>query len=443
MLTVDWLFLDMNSYFASVEQQARPALRGRPVAVVPVMTDRTCCIAASYEARHYGIRTGTNVGEARRRCPRLRLVEARHELYIRTHQKIIEAVETVLPVERVCSIDEMVCRISPQHRSLGEAIALAGRVKRAISQHVGPFLRCSVGLATNRFLAKVASNMQKPDGLTYLTRQDLPHKLYQLSLSDLPGIGRAMLGRLNRRGVLSVRQLCSLSREHMIESWESVVGEHWWHWLRGDECAQAPTRRRSVSHSHVLAPQFRNDQGAYSVLVRLIHKAAARMRRLDFSTRRMSVGLSYTRGQPKWKAKIYLGWCRDTQTMLRAFEAAWSHRPMDGVPLKVSVVLWDLAAGANLPLPLFAEERRNLHVARAMDAINERLGPNSVYFASMHKARGQAPMRIAFTHIPDVMAESERNNPQFTTQSLRRRRRGAAGARRRNVNNQLMPPGNC
>ncbi len=410
MLTVEWLFLDMNSYFASVEQQDRPGLRGRPVAVVPVMTDGTCCIAASYEARPFGIRTGTNVGEARRLCSHLRLVEARHELYIRTHQRIIEAVEMVLPVTQVCSIDEMVCQLSPQHRSLPEALAVAGQVKRAIAQRVGPYLRCSIGLATNRFLAKVASNMQKPDGLTSLTLEDLPHKLYSLSLEALPGIGRGMLARLHRRGVRSVEQLCGLSCEQMVETWESVVGEHWWHWLRGEACAQTPTRRRSVSHSHVLGPKFRNEHGARSVLVRLIHKAAARLRRLGYWARRMKIGLSYTRGVPKWRAAVCLGLCQDTQTMLRAFEAIWSKRPAGGVPLKVSVVLWDMTASANTPLPLFVEDSQNLQVARAMDLINERLGSNSVYFGSMHEGRQQAPMRIAFTHIPDVVAESEDRN---------------------------------
>ena len=410
MLSVDWLFLDMNSYFASAEQQAQPALRGRPVAVVPVMTDRTSCIAASYEARPFGIRTGTNVGEARRRCPQLRLVEARHELYIRTHKKIIDAVETVLPVERVCSIDEMVCLISPQHRPLARAIALAGEVKRAISQHVGPFLRCSIGLATNQFLAKVASNMQKPDGLVYLTREDLPHKLYKLSLGDLPGIGRNMLVRLQRHGVLSVQQLCGLSREELAEIWHSVVGAQWWDDLRGHQRTLVPTQRRSVSHSHVLAPKFRNDEGARGVMVRLIHKAAARLRHLGYWARRMKVGLSYTKGWPKWRAVLYLGRCQDTQTMLRQFEIAWAERPPGGTPLQVSMVLWDLTADANTSLPLFQEDVRNLWAARAMDAINMRLGPNSVYFASMHEARQQAPLRIAFTHIPDIVAEGERRD---------------------------------
>lgn len=407
MLYVNWLFLDMNSFFASVEQQLHPELRGKPVAVVPVMTNRTCCIAASYEAREFGIRTGTNVGAARKACPHLRLVHANHENYIRIHHEIIAAVETVLPVEKVCSIDEMICRISPHQRQLDPAVALAGRVKQAIYSQIGPYLRCSIGLAPNRFLAKVASNMQKPDGLTYITRNELPYKLYRLSLRDLPGIGRNMFVRLQNRGILNVRQLCSLSRTEMADTWQSVLGEQWWHWLRGEDTTDVPTHRRTVSHSHVLAPEFRTSDGARGVLVRLIHKAASRLRRLGFWARKIHVGLSYTNGWPKWHAVAYLSRCQDTPAMLRAFDELWANRPSGGVPLKVSMVLLDLTSTANTPLPLFAEEQRNLRATKAMDAINEQVGPNSLYFASMHEAREQAPMRIAFTHIPDIAAESE------------------------------------
>lgn len=407
MLSVDWLFLDMNAYFASVEQQMRPSLRGRPIAVVPVMTHRTCCIAASYEARPYGVRTGTNVGEACKRCPELRLVEARHELYIRTHEQIIKAVETVLPVEKVCSIDEMVCRLSLHQRRVEDALLIGKEVKQAIAEQVGPYLRCSVGLANNAFLAKVATNLRKPDGLEAITKADLPHKLYRLQLSDLPGIGRGMLVRLERYGVRSVRQLCSLPREVMCDIWQSVLGDQWWHWLRGKEYTSSPTKRRSVSHSHVLGPKFRTDQGARSVMVRLIHKAAARLRRLGYLARRMKFYVAYTNNWPPWKTAFYLSHCQDTQTMLRAFEMAWANRPPGGTPLKAGVVLWDLTPEASTTLPLFEEDRRNVQAVRAMDAINERLGSNSIYFASMHDARQEAPMRIAFTHIPDIVAESE------------------------------------
>ena len=96
-----WLLLDLNSYFASVEQELRPELRGRPIAVVPVMADTTCAIAASYEAKAFGVRTGTRVGDAKQMCPGIVLVEARHEVYVDYHNRIVEAVESVVPVASV------------------------------------------------------------------------------------------------------------------------------------------------------------------------------------------------------------------------------------------------------------------------------------------------------------------------------------------------------
>ena len=115
---LNWLFVDLNSYFASVEQDDRPELRGRPVGVVPMMADTTVCIAASYEAKAYGVKTGTVVADAKRMCPGLVLVEARHEIYVDYHHRIVEAVESCLPVTAVCSIDEMACRLMGRERPL-------------------------------------------------------------------------------------------------------------------------------------------------------------------------------------------------------------------------------------------------------------------------------------------------------------------------------------
>lgn len=108
---LDWLFLDMNSFFASVEQQGHPKLRGKPVAVVPLLSDATCCIAASYEAKAFGVKTGTNVAEAKRLCPNLRIVEAKHGPYREYSKRIQAVVEDCLPVTEVWSVDEMVCRL--------------------------------------------------------------------------------------------------------------------------------------------------------------------------------------------------------------------------------------------------------------------------------------------------------------------------------------------
>ena len=193
-----WLFLDLNSYFASVEQELVPSLRGRPMAVVPVVADTTCCIAASYEAKAFGVKTGTQVGEANRMCPGIELVEARHELYVEYHNRIVEAVETVVPVASVMSIDEMACRLMGREQPLLAALELAHQVKAKIRETVGTTLRCSVGLAQNRYLSKVASDMEKPDGLVALTPDILEAALLTLTPRDLPGIGPRMEARLHR-----------------------------------------------------------------------------------------------------------------------------------------------------------------------------------------------------------------------------------------------------
>ena len=178
---MNWLFVDLNSYFASVEQEVRPELRGKPVGVVPMMADTTCCIAASYEAKAFGVKTGTIVGDAKKMCPGITLVEARHEIYVDYHHRVIEAVESCLPVTAVLSIDEMACRLIGRERPLVAALELGRKVKRTIREKVGPMLRSSVGLATNRYLAKVASDMEKPDGLVALPRRNILHRTLSTS----------------------------------------------------------------------------------------------------------------------------------------------------------------------------------------------------------------------------------------------------------------------
>ncbi|MGH9466066.1 MAG: DNA polymerase Y family protein, partial [Terriglobales bacterium] len=179
---VSWLFVDLNAYFASVEQQERPELRGQPVAVVQVMTPNTVCIAASYQAKPFGVKTGVKVHEAQRLCPQLRLVLARPKLYVEYHRQIVEAVERVVPITEVQSIDEAACRLMGRERQIVNARGLAEAVKQAV-RGVGETLTCSIGLAPNRYLAKVASDMHKPDGLTVLLREQLPQALYGLGLN--------------------------------------------------------------------------------------------------------------------------------------------------------------------------------------------------------------------------------------------------------------------
>ena len=151
---LDWLFLDMDNYFASVEQQARPELRGKPVGILPVMSEGSCCIAASYHAKRMGIKTGTRVYEARRICPEIEFVAARPDYYVEVHKQILKAIDTVVPVDKVWSIDEMAVRLLGKEREPDAALDIGRRVKAAVAEGVGEYLTCSVGLAATRLLAK-------------------------------------------------------------------------------------------------------------------------------------------------------------------------------------------------------------------------------------------------------------------------------------------------
>lgn len=396
-----YLFVDMNSYFASVEQQERPELRGRPVGIVAVETDSTCCIAASYEAKHRGVRTGAGVREARRLCGNIQLVRARPWLYVQYHHRIVDAAEKCLHIDQVCSIDEFYGRLMGREREPAAAIQIAMEIKRRIREEVGLYVRCSVGLGPNIWLAKVATDVEKPDGLTVVLPEDLPHILERFELTDLPGIARRMKARLHARGVRSVRHLCALNVRQLEAIWGSrVLAEVWWRQLRGHDLPPRPTTRRTVGHSHVMAPEYRTPPGACAVLVRMIHKAAARMRRLGYRADMLTVQI---RGQDghKWSRQIRLGYVADTLSILQGFHRLWPQWPTC-TPLQVSAVLSHLMPMAGGTIPLFPAQRNLEQLARTMDQLNDRHGHDTVHFASMMGTETAAPTRISFTQIPQL-----------------------------------------
>jgi DNA polymerase IV len=396
---VHWLFLDLNSYFASVEQQERSELRGRPVGVVPLMADTTVLIAASYEAKAFGVKTGTLVGEAKVLCPEIQLVEARHATYVRYHHAIVEVVDSCVPVDAVASIDEMVCRLTGSQQQIGNAVALAKKMKAAICERVGPCLRSSIGLAPSRYLAKLASDMQKPDGLTILRRSELPQSLFHLSLRDLPGIGSKTEKRLNERGVHTLEQLCALDKMRAHDLWGSVWGDRLAAWLRGENLELADTQHRSLNHSHVLSPDGRNAQEAYQVAKKLVSKLAIRLRREGSWTRGMQLQLKFF-GEDSWQARTALPEVQDTPTFLKTLDALWRDRPKKS-PMYVGVTFAPLVSVAQ-HIPSLFDNPKIERLSHVMDKINARHGRHTAHYASLHDTDEKAPTYIAFNRIPEL-----------------------------------------
>ncbi len=396
---MQWLFLDMNAFFASVEQQERPELRGRPVAVVPMLADTTCCIAASYEAKAYGVKTGTAVAEAKRLCPQIRLIEAKHGPYREYHRAIVEVVETCLPDPKVLSVDEMVCRLWANEAHLADALRLGEHVKTQIKSRVGEWLQCSVGLGVSPFLAKVAAEMQKPNGLSVLDDEDLPHKLFGLKLRDFPGIGARMETRFHEAGVHTTEQMYALSCDRMRQLWGGVLGERWWRVLRGEDVALPSSARRSLGHSHVLPPDLRSPRGAAAVARRLLEKAAERLRFNGFHARGLSVYVRSEDGR-EWSRKARFAPCRDTWMLMGLLRSLCEHPFL--VVRQIGIVLYDLLPDAAVTPSLFGDRDHFARAALAVDALNQRFGRGTVTMAGVLPAAHTAEDRIAFAKVAEL-----------------------------------------
>lgn len=417
-MTLRCLFVDFNSYFASVEQQDEPRLRGRPVGVVPVMAPTTCCIAASVEAKRHGVGTGTAVREALGKCPDIILVEARPARYVEVHHRLMDAIGDCIPHGKAQSIDEVGCRLIGRERRRGNAEAIAGAIKRRIADDFD-WIRCSIGIAPNGFLAKTASDMRKPDGLTVLEASDLPHALYGLELRDLCGIGPSMEQRLRRAGIDTVERLCTATREHLRAAWGGIEGERYWLQLQGFDLPERTTRRGSIGHSHVLGPELRSFEGMRSVLFKLLAKAAMRLRREGFLAAGMAIRVRLLGLEQRFERDLHFAPVDDSSTLLRllagqlhALERAVERRRWDPhrhPPLSVAVTLLDIEPGGSISEELLPSRPRGKRLSEALDGINRKFGNNALYFGAMQQAiaRDAAPMRIPFQTIPDDRLEED------------------------------------
>ena len=409
---LNWLYLDLNSYFASVEQQLQPKLRKKPVAIVPTITNATCAIAASYEAKSYGIKTGTMIYEAKRLCPKLICIQANHENYVKYHHKILTEIDKYIPIEIIASIDEVACKLMGKQQQENKARKLAITIKEGIQKNIGEYIRCSIGIAPNRFLAKTASNLEKPNGLQVLYSEDIPKRIKHFKLSDLTGIGKAIENRLIKSGILSIEELYDISPKHMRKIWGNVQGEKFWYMLRGVEISDTKTTRKTIGHSHVLEPKWRPQELAEKVMQRLLLKAASRLRRMEYYSSQISLSFRTEEGI-KLNGKINFYRTCNNNKLLEEGTKIWKHlnkqKKIKRIK-KISVTLYNLQKKSDIPAELFDKINQNNilytkrfeRLSKTIDIINTRFGRDSITQGSLpNNVKSFSGTRIAFTRIPD------------------------------------------
>ena len=361
------LFIDMNSFFASCEQQDNYWLRGRPVGVCVYTGRQGCVISPSVEAKVRGVKTGMRLDEAMRLCPELVPIETHPTRYREYHVKVINVLRTFADDVVPKSIDEAVVDLTNYQYPYKDMALVARKIKQAIRDKVGDWLRCSIGIAPNVFLAKLASDVQKPDGLTVITPETIDDVLRKLRLTDLPGIGDRMAIRLEDGGIRTPLELRYAQPEYLRAVCKSLVG---WHWhirlnfggevdLDANDEYKSMSAMRTISHG-----QRQSEERLDELLQSLCLTLERRMVRQGVFCQEMSFSCRYHSGktynyevrlpEPKQDGpELY----QIIRQRLDKFRAAHNCEPVLNEHLKsMCVVVYRFIPAEAVPLSLFGND---------------------------------------------------------------------------------------
>lgn len=392
-----YLFLDMNSFFASCEQQANIELRHKPIAVTPINTPNCCIVSASYEAKAYGIKTGILNKDAKMICPQIIIIEADVKKYLQYHQKLVRVLSSFSPFVIVKSVDEAVIKLTPNEQNTVAAINLAKQIKDQIRQDLGQYLKCSIGIGPNVWLSKMAAESQKPDGLVELKLTDLPQFFEKLKLTDLKGIARRMEIQLNYRGFQKPIDLYLSSAENLRRKL-GICGEYWYLRMHGYDI-DAPQYQsplpKSIGQSHVLEPKYRTWVQAWSVCQKLVERAGARLRTQNLTASGVYLAVRII-GNPSWVKSYKTSPFSDSQTFLKHIGKFWQKISKKGQPLKIGVGLFNLSKPVGYQSKIFPQLQKLDNLYQAIDQINDRYGSFTIKPANLLSVENSAPVRISF-----------------------------------------------
>lgn len=408
--TIEYLYLDFDGFFASVEQQARPRLRGKPVGIVPFdNTQFTCVIACSKEAKARGCSNVMRVTDAKAKCPELILQPQTPDLYRRAHNTLIAEIGTVIPVEAVKSIDELTCRVVGQQRY--QPYEVAKQIKERIAKHVGKFITCSIGFGPNRHIAKIAGKMNKPDGVTVWKPEDLPHALYDLLFEDIPGIGSRLEKRLYGFKIYTMQQLLALPPKHMRKIWRNVTGERLWYALHGYAIHANKTERGHFGHGRVISPEDRLRDDVKPIARILVIKAARRMRKAGYYASRLHMWCNYREGYEDraFGDSTTLPVVCDDKACLAGLDVIWQRlcaflSPKTKI-VRIGFTLGDVSIGGQRQLDMLLnddnERRKWERINRSIDHLNQKYSKSLVTLGEYKlPAGGNLGGKISYTRIP-------------------------------------------
>ena len=382
------LHIDMDSYFASIEQQANPRLRGRPIVVSGRPDIHSVVAAASREAKRYGIRAGMSTWEAKRLCPGVTFVAGNPDKYGSMARRFFQILLRYTPMVEMFSIDEAFLEVSQEVGRHGGPLALGRKIQEEFRGALGEWVTGSIGIAENKMLAKLAVEEAKPAGIRWFRPEEVPGVLERTPLEAVCGIGPRIARRLSHLGVLKLADLGRFP-ERVLRREFGVYGATLALWGRGlDPTPFVPYWQveevKSVGHSHAIPKALRHPEGARSVLLFLCEGVGRRLRRKGLSARVVYFSLRdadmrFCGGQRALESPT-----DDEETIFRAaLDLCEAHGGFPDETTLVAVRATSVLPKEETVRPLFLAERRRERLAEAVDKIRDRHGDRAIWRGSV------------------------------------------------------------
>ncbi|AEE90771.1 DNA polymerase IV [Tepidanaerobacter acetatoxydans Re1] len=378
------LHVDMNAFYASCHQAKDPSLKGKPVMVAGDPKKRNGIIlTASYEARRYGVKTAMPKWQAEKLCPQAVFIKPDYDLYLRTSQKVMSILGRFSPQIEIFSIDEAWLDVTGCERLFGDSVAIARKIQAAIAKELD--LLCSIGVSCNKLLAKMASDMKKPNAITVLTTEDVPKLLWPLPVNELFGVGRRMAEKLKRMNIKTIGDLAEAPQEFLEKAF-GLNGSYLHLWANGiDDSAVNPHSMddaKSMGHSITLPKDITSFDDAEIVLLFLSEQVGRRVRRENYMGRTVTVTLRYASFDTITRS-VTIFYTNSTEDIYNASRKLLYSNWDGKTPLRLLGVSLSNLVKEFDQVSLFDNEDKKRKLNRVMDEIKDRFGDDAIFRAKL------------------------------------------------------------
>ncbi|MDP3955609.1 MAG: DNA polymerase IV [bacterium] len=396
------MHLDLNSCFATIEQQANPKLRGKPIAVAAYTTPSGCIVAPSVEAKKLGIKVGMRVRDGKILYPNLIVLAPDPPKYRDVHLKmkriLLDYTNDVIPK----SIDEFFLNLEGYPAFKKGMHQVAREIKQRIKDEIGEWLTISVGIAPNRFLAKTAANLHKPDGLDEINKNNYQEIYAGLTLTDLCGIKLQNQIRLNNMGIFTVLDFASAPIWKLKTAFASINGYYWYLRLHGWEIDDVEFSRRSFGNSFALPKPLVTPEELAPILQKLVEKTGMSMRAAGFKTRGVHLALVYRDGDFWHKGVTLPDFIFDSRDIYKAAVHLLNHCPYRKPVRVLAESCFNLEKQEHSQLTLLDDLFKKENLVKAIDKVNEKWGLFTLAPARMLGTEKEVIDRIAFGGVKEL-----------------------------------------